>query len=236
MTAANEERRRRVLLTAGLAVLLVVSGAVLVRIGGPDTGATDGTVGPPSAQDEDLGAPHAGGGEVTTAASGPSRTEAAAVAAVVRYSTASQHWLYLTDEEIAAAVAEIATSAAAPSLTEETVEEIGLARDELAESSGRVWWLVHPLAWRVANFSADGASIAVWTVTVLSAAGVAVPQTEWMTVTVDLAWGEDGWRVDAIRDRPGPTPMTGPQDDPWDAQRFDDGLDGFTRLDGEPAT
>jgi hypothetical protein len=219
-----------------LAVLLVVSGAVLVRVGSTDGASTGGAAGRRPVEEEEPGTPDASGGEVASAASGPSRTEAAAVTAAVRYSAASQHWLYLTDDEIATAVAEIATPAAAPSLTDETVEEIGLARNELAESSGPVWWLVRPLAWRMASFSADGASIAVWTVTVLSAAGVAAPQTEWMTVTVDLAWTEAGWRVDAIRDRPGPTPMTGPQDDPWDAQRFDDGLDGFTRLDGERAT
>ncbi len=28
--------------------------------------------------------------------------------------------------------------------------------------------------------------------------------------------------------------MIGPGDRPWDAEPFDDALDGFTRLDGEP--
>jgi hypothetical protein len=153
----------------------------------------------------------------------------------LRYSAASQRWLYLTDDEIAAAVAEVATPGAIRSLVDQTVEEIRVARGELANSSGPVWWLVHPLAWRVESYSPDSASIAVWIVTLLSATGVAAPQTAWMTVTVDLAWVNDRWRVDAVRDRPGPTPMTGPQDDPWDAQRFDDSLDGFHRLDGEAA-
>jgi hypothetical protein len=234
--AHHDRRGQRTLVAGGLVVLLVAVGALLVRGGRPDTASTDETTERRSAEDQQLGMPQASEGEATSAASRPSRDEAGAVTAAVRYSAASQRWLYLTDNEVAAAVAEIATPGAARSLADETVEEMRVARDELVNTSGRVWWLVHPLAWRVESFSAGSASIAVWTVTVLSATGVAVPQTEWMTVTVDLAWVDDGWRVDAIRDRPGPTPMTGPQDDPWDAQQFDDSLDGFTRLDGEPTT
>ena len=51
----------------------------------------------------------------------------------------------------------------------------------------------------------------MWTVTVLSAEDVAAPQSEWITVTIDLAWVDGDWRVDAVRDTPGPTPMSGPE-------------------------
>ncbi|MDZ7734498.1 MAG: hypothetical protein U5R31_16745 [Acidimicrobiia bacterium] len=98
-----------------------------------------------------------------------------------------------------------------------------------------VWWLVRPLAWRVETFSPSGATVAVWrAVTVLSAQEVAAPQAEWVTVTIDLAWVEGDWRVDAVRDTAGPTPQTGPNDQPWDAVPFDEALEGFTRIDGEP--
>ncbi len=110
------------------------------------------------------------------------------------------------------------------------------ARERLGTSPGRVWWLVRPLASRVESFRSHEASVAVWTVTVLSAEEVASPQTEWVTVTVDLAWVDSDWRVDGIRNRPGPTPMTGPNDQPWNAVPFDDALAGFTRLDGEPVS
>ena len=109
-----------------------------------------------------------------------------------------------------------------------------MARDQLGASSGRVWWLVRPLAWNVETFDGDQARVAVWVVTILSAAEVAAPQSEFLTVTVDLAWLDGDWRVDGVRDHLGPTPMTGPQDQPWDAVPFDETLAGFTRLDGEP--
>ncbi len=159
--------------------------------------------------------------------------EDGAVAAAVSYATAAQRWLYFTDDEITAAVTEIATPTAAPRLVDDVLADVGLAREQLVASPGRVWWLVRPLAWNVTRFGVDEASVSVWTVTVLSAAEVAAPQAEWITVTVDLAWIAGDWRVEAVRDTPGPTPMAGPKDIPWDAVPFDDALAGFTRVDGE---
>ncbi len=161
-------------------------------------------------------------------------TKASAVAAAVAYATASQRWLYFTDDEIRAAIAEIATPAAADGLTDDVVADVSKARDELARASGRIWWFVRPLAWRVESFRDTEARVSVWTVTILSAAGVAAPQSEFVTVTLDLAWVDGDWRVDGVRDTSGPTPITGPHDQPWDAEPFDQALDGFPRMDGEP--
>jgi hypothetical protein len=151
----------------------------------------------------------------------------------VRVATAAQDWLYLTDEQIAAEVTGLATPEAGPWLAEETVAEIRSARGQLGVSPGPVWWLVRPMATHVERADTDTARVSVWVVTVLSAVEVAAPQSEWMTVTVDLEWTPGGWRVDGVREEPGPTPMTGPRDDPWDAVPFDDALTGFVRLDGE---
>jgi hypothetical protein len=111
-----------------------------------------------------------------------------------------------------------------------------MAREQLAQSSGPIWWLVRPLAWRVDDFRDTQARVSVWTVTILSAASVAAPQSEFLTVTLDLSWVDGDWRVDGVRDTPGPTPITGPHDQPWDAEPFDQALDGFTRMDGEPVS
>ena len=228
-------RRAGVLVAVGIAALLVVVAVVLVRISQPTSGAGSG-----SAEDRTAatavhgGHPPGGGGVQET--SEAARDEAGAVTAAVAYTAASQRWLYLSDDEILTAVAEIATPQAADRLADEVVEEVRSSRDELAQSPGRVWWLVHPLAWRVETHSPDEATVAVWTVTVLAASEVAVPQSAWITVTVDLEWVGGAWRVGAVRDRPGPTPMTGPRDEPWDSRPFDDALEGFTRLLEEPGT
>lgn len=161
----------------------------------------------------------------------PEATEDGARAAAIHAATASQRWLYLEDEQIRTEVRALATQRAAPRLERDTVAEISLARRSLSASPGRVWWIVRPLAWRLELLTSETASVSVWTVTVLSAADVAVPQADWVTLAVDLEWTGDRWLVDGIRDDPGPTPAVSPRDEPWQPEPFDDALDRFTRMD-----
>lgn len=164
---------------------------------------------------------------------GFARSEAGARAAAIAYAGASQRWLYMSDEEVRAAVGAIATEASTARLADEVVAEVALARDALAASPGRVWWIVAPLASRVDVYGPTAARVTVWTVTVLSAPEVAVPQADWLSVVVDLEWHGGDWRVGAVDDGPGPTPMLGPRDDPWNAPRLDEVLAGFERVGEE---
>ena len=155
--------------------------------------------------------------------------------AAIEYATASQQWLYLTDEEIEAEVRRIAAPSSADRLVEETVGELGLARDGLMQSAGRVWWFVRPLAVKTVSVSEARAEVSVWVVTVLSAADVAVPQADWATLVLRLVRYGDSWLLESIDDEPGPTPISGVRDDPWEPEPFDDALDGFVRIGSEPA-
>ncbi|MGH9225181.1 MAG: hypothetical protein ACRD2W_15685 [Acidimicrobiales bacterium] len=163
------------------------------------------------------------------------RSELGARQTAIAFAAASQNWLYLKDDDIDRSVRAIATASAAPTLSRETVAELRAARDALAKSPGRVWWIVRPLASRMERFDPGSARVVVWTVTVLSAADVALPQADWMRVTVDLVWEGDGWRLQAINDVPGPTPIIGTKDRPWQPEPFDDALGGFERISPEPA-
>lgn len=162
------------------------------------------------------------------------RDEAGAVAAAMAYVSAAQDWLYLDDDQIRDEITEAASPRAARALASDVIDRISKARDALAPSSGRIWWLVRPLATRVVSCDDRQVRVEVWTATVLSAAEVAAPQTEWTTLDLDLAWMRGAWLVDAVRESAGPTPVPGPGDEPWDAVAFDQALDGFTRVDGEP--
>ncbi|MGH9164380.1 MAG: hypothetical protein ACRDZW_02560, partial [Acidimicrobiales bacterium] len=142
------------------------------------------------------------------------RTEQGARATAITYATASQDWLYLSDGQVDRSVRAITTASAGPSLARETVAEMRTARDALAKSPGRVWWLVRPLATKVERFDPASARVVVWTVTILSASDVALPQADWARVAVDLVWVDGVWRLQAIDDVPGPTPMTGTKDRP----------------------
>jgi hypothetical protein len=226
MSADERSRTRR---RIGVAVLAagacLAAGASLVRAGGPDTGQGATAVASTSSTSA---VPTAGGAPAEVEAP----TEEGAASAAVRVVAASQDWLYLADEEVRAAVLALATPAAGPALADLTVADVSTAREDLGLSMGPVWWVVHPLASRVVDFTPHAAEVDVWAVTVLAAVDVAAPQTEWLTVSVDLAWMDDSWRVESIRDRPGPSPMLGPRDQPWDAAPFTEALDGFARLQG----
>lgn len=238
MATTSPAPKRSTVVIAALATLMLVGGVVVTRLfTGEQSPETDEL--PRSAATEPARplAPRSEAGPTLERGGidvGFSKDEAGAIAAAVSYATASQRWLYFSDEEIRAAVDEIATPIAAPRMADQIVLDVSTAREQLSASLGRIWWLVRPLAWRVDHIDGTEARVSVWTITVLSAAGVAAPQAEYVTVTLDLAWVDGDWRVDGVRDTPGPTPMTGPQDQPWDAEPFDETLAGFTRMDGEP--
>jgi hypothetical protein len=168
---------------------------------------------------------------VRGAIDGATQNETGATAAALAYAAAPQAWLYMTDDEVRADVARLTTTEGADRLTDGIVEEIAAARSQLADAAGPTWWIVHPLAWRVDSFQPTEATVSVWTFGLLSAADVAVPQTDWITTTFDLEWVDGAWRVAAANDSVGPTPAVGPADQPWDPEPLDDALDGFTRLE-----
>ena len=237
MTRQNNPPSRRAAIIATVVVVALVAGVLFLRFSSDSPTGSDHSDAP-SATEAPRPTVAAGvvgpAGDAAGVPVGFSADEPGAVAAAVAYATASQRWLYFTDDEIEAAIATIATPVAAPRLADDVVTDVSMAREQLAQSSGRIWWLVRPLAWRVDDYRDTTARVSVWTVTILSAAGVAAPQSEFLTITLDLAWVDGDWRVDAVRDTPGPTPITGPHDQPWDAEPFDRTLDGFTRVDGEP--
>lgn len=225
-------RRRLVIAAGALVVVAVLVALAMGRTGSNERRAPTATTGPPRVQTSAM--PSGPAEERAGMPVGYSRDETGAVSAAIAFATASQRWLYFGDDEVEAAVRAIATPSSADELVASVVEEVSKARAQLGESPGRVWWLVRPLAWSVLDRSDERATVEVWAVTVLSAAEVAAPQAEWRTFSVDLAWSSGDWTLEDIRDTAGPTPMVGPGDRPWDAIPFDEALEGFVRLDGEP--
>lgn len=166
---------------------------------------------------------------------GTQHNEDGAVATAMELAMAPQSWLYQTDEEVVANVRQIAVAGSAERLAEEIVGEVRVVREALATSPGRIWWVVRPLAWRVDAFSPMRAQVSIWTVSVLSAADVAMPQSEWLTTALDLRWEAGSWRLAATSETTGPSPQLGGRDDPWEPEPFDDALEGFQRVGAEPA-
>ena len=142
MASAEPTGRKRVLVFAGTAAALFLIGALLITTAGDppreaeraveeETSATSEPVAPasPVPAGENAGMP-----------TGFAAGEHGAAVAGVSYATASQRWLYFTDDEIRAAIAEIATPVAAPRMADEIVLEVSTAREQLGD-----WW-IEPLA------------------------------------------------------------------------------------------
>jgi hypothetical protein len=165
---------------------------------------------------------------------GFARDQSGAVAAAVEYGTAAQNWLYLSDEQVAESAAAVTVPEARDRLVGELVDQVGLLRDELVEASGTVWFVMAPLATRVDSYSAERAVVRVWLVRVLSADGVAVPQSGWETMRFELDWHDGDWRIADIAEVVGPTPQLEAGLQPWSAGYLDRELEGFTRVGAIP--
>lgn len=161
---------------------------------------------------------------------GAARTEGGAVAAAVEYATAPQEWLYLADDQILERLDEVAVPDARDALATDLLADLRPLRDELQDATGTVWFVVAPLATRVDQFDADNATVRVWVVRVLSADGVAAPQSGWHTVTLELAWHRTAWRLAAVSEAEGPTPQIEAGLQPWAPDYLDQELTGFVRV------
>ena len=165
---------------------------------------------------------------------GFARDQAGAVAAAVSYATAAQNWLYLSDEQVADSARAVTVPEVRDLLVGELVDQVRLLRDELVEASGTVWFVMAPLATRVDTYSPERAVVRVWLVRVLSADGVAVPQSGWQTLRFELVWHEGDWRIAETAEVEGPTPQLEAGLRPWSARYLDQELEGFTRIGATP--
>lgn len=166
--------------------------------------------------------------EVHDAPAGFAATRQGASAAAIAYTaTLSQRLLYLEPPAAEAAVRAIAARASADTLVADAAAGLRAAREPLAQGSGATWWAVRPLALKIDAYSPQRARLSVWLVRVLSRQGVVVPQSSWVTETVELVWEDDDWRLWSDTSTPGPTPVLDGSDMPATAAQLDAELTGF---------
>jgi hypothetical protein len=161
---------------------------------------------------------------------GFSHDEAGAVAAAVTYGTAPQVWLYLSDDQVAVSADAVIVERARDELVPRLVEDARLLRTEVTKAAGTVWFVVAPLATKVESYTDERAVVRVWVVRVVSADGVAVPQSGWQTLRLDLAWESGDWRIAAVDEAEGPTPQLEAGVQPWAADYLGAELAGFRRV------
>lgn len=83
-------------------------------------------------------------------------------------------------------------------------ERLSLDTQELAGSD--VVMRTVPAGYRVAEYSSDSATVAVWGQSIFLAPGRQAVPSGWGTSTLTLTWQEGDWRVVDIETRDGPTP------------------------------
>jgi hypothetical protein len=183
------------------------------------------------------------GGPRTAQGPGPAREDAgipvgfahsrdgALAAARTFTATVSQRALFFTPTQAETALQLIAADGAERSLIADAVAQLDAARTPLAAGTGTTWWVVRPLAARVDAYIPERARVAVWQVRVLSRQGVVVPQSSWITETVEVVWEHGDWRLWSSTTRPGPTPVLDGSDLPATAAGLDDSLRGFIPVD-----
>lgn len=170
--------------------------------------------------------------EVNGAPAGFAHTRDGARSAAVSFTaTLSQRLLYLEPAEVDAAVTAAAAEASAHTLAADAATALTAAREPLGSGGGTTWWVVAPLATKVEAYALDRARVSVWLVRVLSQPGVVVPQSSWVTETVELVWERGDWHLWADDSAAGPTPVLDGSDLPASAGELDSALSGFELVD-----
>lgn len=139
------------------------------------------------------------------------RTEAGAKAAAANYTTISGGSTYLTDEKARRrAVSIMSASNAASATLKEADRSAGQAANELRGDNSKLdprqaIARTGVLASHTLAFDIHNATLRLWTTTVRgSAAGHATPKTAFRTVTVNLVWEKDDWKIASTSSGSGP--------------------------------
>lgn len=170
--------------------------------------------------------------EVNGAPAGFAHTRDGARSAAIAFTvTLSQRLLYLEPAQAEAAVTAAAAEASADTLAADAATALAAARDPLGRGEGTTWWVVAPLATKIEAYDLDRARVSVWLVRVLSRSGVVVPQSSWMTETVELVWERGDWHLWADDSATGPTPVLDGSDLPASAGELASELSGYELVD-----
>ena len=159
--------------------------------------------------------------------SGFEHTVAGARAAAVAYVLTGQHFLDLAPAQVPAAVRAISASGSADAQVADAERELEQLRALLASGTGPTRYFQAVLATRVDAFAPERARVSVWSVGVLSRAGVANPQAGWDVSTFDLVWERADWKIWSETITPGPAPTLNTAAAPATSEQLDQALIGF---------
>lgn len=206
----GSSRRRGPLVALGAALVAVVVGLIVGRATAPDDSSPSAPGTPAPRAD---GQPTRRVGSVGV---GYPHTRAGAVAATLNAGAALGDPRVLLDRERRTRVLELIatdryartfTGAGAAALERAANEPLGRGLREGAQTIS----LTSPLAYRVAAYSDQRATVVSWGVAVVGNDAGLAPSASWATTTSKLVWQDGDWKIDSAASTDGPTPGLGGQ-------------------------
>jgi hypothetical protein len=192
--------RRRLVLAAGAAGLLVIGFAIGTRLAtGPETTRTV-----TFAIRESPAPP---GRETTRRAR--QRSLAGAVEAATAYVRDLDGAAILDPDRLQRILSEVASAEALPQLRAAYTQAGASLRDRLGIGTSPepvVIVRAVPVGYRVDEFATDAATVSVWRAGIVASGATLEPQQSWRTATVSLVWERGGWKIAGLRSVSGPTP------------------------------
>jgi hypothetical protein len=161
-------------------------------------------------------------------------TRPGAVAAAAAFVCSGQALLDMDPLSAETAVRQMAADATADSQVQTTLGQLSAARDALASGTGPIAYHQAAVAWRITAYDPARAEVAIWSVGVLSRAGVAPPQAAWTTSTFELVWERRDWKVWSETITSGPAPILNNSVAPATADQLAAATAGFTDFEGQP--
>ncbi|HRE03730.1 MAG TPA: hypothetical protein PLV68_20715 [Ilumatobacteraceae bacterium] len=107
-------------------------------------------------------------------------------------------------------IASLASDRYGPTLASESANQLAEMTAVLGEASvapDDLVWSELPLTAQVVHADDRVAQVELWSVLVVGVRDVGAPRQAWRTVTVDLVWEADDWKVGGWSSQPGPTPL-----------------------------
>jgi hypothetical protein len=140
-------------------------------------------------------------------ANGASHDVSGAVATVVAWEQRSATLVTGTEADLIAAESAIGADATRQQLVTANIDQFRRLRAALPADG--LTYRIAVVATRATAHDVDAVQVTVWRVGVLTVVGRG-SSAEWATVTDELVWEHDGWRLLTEASTPGPAPPAGP--------------------------
>lgn len=113
---------------------------------------------------------------------------------------------FITRNDLIESIASSAYADELAALSSRQLEDLSIELGQAGVAPSQLVWSEIPLRARTVAAEDRSAVVEVWSVLVIGVPGVGAPRQVWRTVTVELVWERDDWRIDGWDASAGPTP------------------------------